>query len=180
VLGFNDDCDAARFSTKIVTGSRLQNQMASFLSIKVPRLLLSFSVSVWLAGGCLFGCSNKAVGAELESEVPAVVAGESCHAAHSHDTQEPKKQQVAKSSKQKSTLPSLAPAPRGMMKDCPLVANSTAVASKSSGHLPDPGRAPVAPLQFVENKTEPSSPDSLVPFLPNRGPIYLRCCVFLI
>ncbi len=32
--------------------------MSLFFSNKAVRLLLSISVSIWMAGGCLFGCSN--------------------------------------------------------------------------------------------------------------------------
>lgn len=158
--------------------------MHSFLSIKVVRLLLSINVSIWMAGGCLFGCSNTAVGSELEIEAETAVAGDSCHAAPSHDcctTAKPKKQVVAKKSKQSNdALPSLAPTPRGMMKDCPLVVNATAVTAKGSGHLPDPGRAPLATLHFVQNKVEQIDTYLVVPFLPNRGPTHVLCCVFLI
>jgi hypothetical protein len=153
--------------------------MASFLSMKIVRLLLSVSVSIWMAGGCLFGCSNNAAGAELETEAPTIVAGESCHEHHSHAPQKTKKQ-TAKSSKQTSTLPFLTPAPRGTMKDCPLLVNTTAAPSKSSGHLPDPGRAPLAALYFVENKVEQFCPDRVVTVPSNRGPTHLLCCVFLI
>ena len=154
--------------------------------MKAVRLLLSVSVSIWMAGGCLFGCSNTAAGAEAESEVPTVVAGESCHEVRSHNccgSEKPKKQ-VAKSStptsKTPGTLSSVAPAPRGMMKDCPLVVNATAIVSKGSGHLPDPGRVPVAAMHFVENKVQQSDAFLAVPIVPNRGPTHLRCCVFLI
>ena len=37
--------------------------MRSFFSIKAVRLLLSLSVSIWMAGGCLFGCSGTTMGA---------------------------------------------------------------------------------------------------------------------
>jgi hypothetical protein len=159
--------------------------MRSFLSMKVVRLLLSINVSIWMAGGCLFGCSSNAVGSELESEAETmVVAGDSCHAARSHDccTAQESKPQVAKKSKPSNdpALPSLAPTPRGMMKDCPLVVNATAVTAKSSGHVPDPGRAQLATAPFVENRVEQIDTYLVVPFLPNRGPTHVLYCVFLI
>jgi hypothetical protein len=157
--------------------------MSSFLSNKVVRLLLSFSVSVWMAGGCLFGCSN-AVGAshQVQDSVETVVAAESCHAERSHDCCSGNKtqKQSVKNSKQPEGLRSLAPVPRGMMKDCPLVANSTAATSKSSTYLPDRGRDPVTYLTHFERQTQEVDNTPLVPFLPNRGPTHLRCCVFLI
>jgi hypothetical protein len=165
--------------------------MSPVLSNKAVRLLLAFSVSIWMAGGCLFGCSNSAMGAgvgqEADSLTPAIVAGESCHAAQSHhccDSQKPKdqkpKKKITSSARQLPGVPSFAPGPLGMMKDCPLVVNATAVTSKNSSHLPDPGRGPVSALPFIENKTEQSNPSLVVSFLPNRGPTHLRCCVFLI
>ena len=142
--------------------------MHSFFSMKAARFVLSVSVSIWMAGGCLFGCTGTAMGAESEA-VQTIVAGESCHARHS-----------ASNSKQPVGVPSFAPAPRGMMKDCPLVVNATAATSKNSGHLPEPGRGPVSTLPIIENKIEQSNISHVVAYLPNRGPTHLRCCVFLI
>jgi hypothetical protein len=161
--------------------------MSSFFSIKAVRLLLAFSVSIWMAGGCLFGCSNAAMGAGIAHEADntgnAIVSGESCHAAaSSHDfgsSQKPKKR-TANNAKHPKGVPSFTPGPRGMMKDCPLAVSATAVASKNSGHLPEPGRGPVAVLPLIENKTAQLVTFSLTPIPPNRGPTYLRCCVFLI
>lgn len=160
--------------------------MYSFLSIKIVRLLLAFSVSIWMAGGCLFGCSSTATGAEIsivaEHSANAIVADESCHAASSRDccsTRKPKKQTVNHSIQPKG-VPSFAPGPRGMMKDCPLVVNATAATSKNSGNLPDPGRGPVAVSPLIENKTADSETFLVTSIPPNRGPTYLRCCVLLI
>lgn len=169
---------------------RLTPNMRSLFSMKAMRLLLALSVSVWMAGGCLFGCSNKAMGAGLEEEsgnsAQTIVAGESCHAQRSHDCcghaakqQKPKKK-IAGNAKPPKGLPTFVPAPPGMMKDCPLVVNTTAATSKSSGHLPTPGRGPVSVLPLIENKTEQSNTSLLISYVPNRGPTHLRCCVFLI
>ena len=154
--------------------------MRSFFSMRPMRLLLAFSVSIWMAGGCLFGCSGSAMAAS--DSTPAVVAAEICHAERSHDccaTQKPKKK-IATSAKQPKGVPAVAPSPPGMMKDCPLVVNATAATSKQNGHVPDPGRGPIAALPFIENKIEQSNTSLVVSFLPNRGPTHLRCCVFLI
>jgi hypothetical protein len=156
--------------------------MSLFLSSKAVRLLLAVSVSIWMAGGCLFGCSNNAMAHELDDSTQAVVAGESCHTSHSHDccaTKKPKKQ-IARSSQLPAAGPSFAQLLYGMMKDCPLVVNATAAISKNSSHLPDPARGPVAALPFIETTSEQSDTFLVIPFLPNRGPTYLRCCVFLI
>ena len=160
--------------------------MSLFFSNKVVRLLLSISVSIWMAGGCLFGCSNTtmAAEAELDNAAHTIEAGDSCHAvrAGSHDccaSPKPKKQ-TTRQVKQPEGVTSFAPTPRGMMQDCPLVVNTTAAASKSSTDVPDPGRASVAELPQFEKQTQFPDNRLVVPFLPNRGPTHLLCCVFLI
>ena len=140
--------------------------MLSVLSTKTVRLLLAVTVSVWMAGGCLFGCSTTALGAEVVVEghhSPAATTIASCHAA-----------------KQPKGVPNFAPTSRGTMKDCPLAVSVNVATSKNSNHLPDPGSAPVAVLPLVEKQTETSNDFLVIPYLPNRGPTYLRCCVFLI
>ncbi len=160
--------------------------MFPVVSRKAMRLLLSLSVSIWMAGGCLFGCGT-AVAADLEADDSSqtAVAGESCHASAppSHDccaAQKPAKKKIVSNTKQPQGLPALLPTPRGMMKDCPLVVNGTAATSKNSGHVPDLGREPVAVLPLVEMKTDQLNISLVKSFLPNRGPTHLRCCVFLI
>jgi hypothetical protein len=137
--------------------------MSLLFSNKVVRLLLSISVSIWMAGACLFGCSNSAVAAEHRTN--AVEMGKSCHGhmVRSH---------VAGAS--------FAPNPRDMMQECPLVVNATAAISKNSTHVPDPGRAPAAVLPQLQKQAQPVDNTLVVPFLPNRGPTHLLCCVFLI
>lgn len=145
--------------------------MISFLSMKALRLTLVFSVSLWMAGGCLLGCGNSAMGAELSkssSSAQTIVSGHSCHHAAKNETKAPK------------GVPSFMPAPRGMMQDCPLAASATAVTAKNSNHVPDPGSAPVASLPLIDHETVQFASSSLIPIPPNRGPTYLRCCVLLI
>src|ERR1041385_2384597 len=148
--------------------------------MKPMRLLLAVSVSVWMAGGCLFGCTTSAMAAD--TSVQTASAGDSCHARRSHNCCAAKKsrKQIARSSTQPAKLPALAPTPRGTMNDCPLVVNATVVVSKSSGHSIDPARGPVVVSPFIENTN--AQPNTFVAdsFLPNRDPTYLRCCVFLI
>src|SRR5215212_6946223 len=129
----------------------------NLFSNKALRLLLAVSVSIWMAGGCLFGCANNAMGAEVaQSSENVIDAGNSCHAKRSHDcctAAKPKpRKPVASNSKQQLAggMPSFIPLPRGMMNECPLVVSSTAVTSKNSTHLPDPGRGPVAALPSFE------------------------------
>lgn len=156
-------------------------------SNKAVRLLLAVSVSIWMAGGCLFGCANGTAmaGEVAEGDANVIDAGESCHAKRSHDCctavkPKPKKGTATNLKQQLAGVPSFVPAPRGMMKDCPLVMNSMAVTSKSSAHVPDPGRGPVTDLPGFEQQIERTEHILVVPFLPNRGPTHLRCCVFLI
>ena len=157
--------------------------MGLFLSNKLVRLLLAVSVSIWMAGGCLFGCSSSAVAADVEEDsVPTIEAAESCHSAQAHHCCSAKKtkKQVVRNVRQPVGLPSFAPRPHDMMKDCPLAVNATAATSKSSAKAPDPGRTPVAVLPSFEKETVHADNVSVVSFLPNRGPTHLRCCVFLI
>jgi len=155
-------------------------------SNKVIRLLLAVSVSIWMAGGCLFGCANTVSGAEVSHHSQNTVeAAASCHAKRAHDccvAAKPKpKKHVANDLKQQLTgVPSFVPGPRGMMNECPLVVNSTAATSKNSTHVPDPARAPIAALPSFEKQTVHPNNTLVVPFLANRGPTHLRCCVFLI
>jgi hypothetical protein len=119
---------------------------------------------------------------EADSSADVIEAGESCHAMRSHDccaAKKPKKQIVIKS-KQLSGVPFLGPTPRGMMNDCPLVVNATAVTSKTTTHAPDPGRVSVAVLPRFEKQAALPDNTHVVQYLPNRGPTHLRCCVFLI
>lgn len=153
-----------------------------FVSNRAMRLLLSISVSIWMAGGCVLGCSAMGAEASQPSE-NAVVTGASCHekaAHHCCSTAKPKKQTVRTSAQQLPRIPTFTPAPRGSMKDCPLAVNSTATTSKSSTYLPEPARGPVAALPSFEKQSELLYQPAVAPFLPNRGPTHVLVCVFLI
>ena len=155
--------------------------MRLFLSNKAVRLLLSVSVSIWMAGGCLFGCTSGAMGAEPTDET-TVEAGASCHAMPSHgccDAAKPKKT-TRSSLKLLEGVTFFVPVPRGMMKDCPLGVNATAATSKSSTYLPEPARAPVAALPAFEKQPLQTEHAQVVPFFHNRGSTHLKLCVFLI
>src|SRR5688572_21747157 len=144
--------------------------MISFLSMKALRLTLVFSVSLWMAGVCLLGCSNTAMGGEPGNKVDdsTSVSGHSCHHAAKNGAKPPK------------GLPSFMPGPRGNMSDCPLAVGATAVTAKTGNHLPAPGSAPTAGLPVIDHEPVQLSTSSLKPIPPNRGPTYLRCCVLLI
>lgn len=160
------------------------------LASKATRLLLAVSVSVWMAGGCLFGCSNNEVlAAEVSQDVStAAVADESCNRSRKHDcctrpnaqkTKTQKSKKIARQPVQATDSSALSALPHGM-KDCPLMTNATAVTSKSNGSLADPGHSSVAVLPAIKNTTEQAEFTPVRSYLPNRGPTYLRCCVFLI
>lgn len=182
------------FSTTGGKRSRLRRMYFALVS-KATRLLLAVSVSVWMAGGCLFGCSNDGVmAAEVSSEAndsSAAVSGDSCNLARKHDcctrpNTERTKPQRAKTQKQiagrqnhSTDIAALTGLPHSM-KDCPLMTNGTAVTAKSSGNLPDPGRTTVAVLPAIRTTSEQAQVTLARSYLPNRGPTHLRCCVFLI
>lgn len=157
--------------------------MSLFLSNKVVRLVLAASVSIWMAGGCLFGCSSTVVAADMADEpVLTVEAGDSCHAARAHDCCTPKKpkQTRTRNLNQPDGRSAFTPASRGSMQDCPMVVNATAATAKNSMPVPDPARGPVAALPQLEKQIQPADNIFIVQYLPNRGPTHLRCCVFLI
>lgn len=164
--------------------------MSYLVSLKVVRLFLAISVSVWLAGGCLFGCSSTAMASTGPADETAKVEGESCHATRAHDCCSKPKPQPAKQPTAKTqdiiklvaaaTSTTLSSLPHGMMGDCPLVISSTAITSKSNSNSPDPAQATTATLPLIENSGVVAQKHEVASYLPNRGPTYLRCCAFLI
>lgn len=168
--------------------------MSFLVSLKVVRLLLAFCVSIWLAGGCLLGCGNMAMAAQSDEQAnEAAVEGASCHTAQAHHccSKAPAKQtsptKQAKPAKQTKTAPkltesflSLSSMPGGMMNDCPLAMRGTAITSKVSNNAPDSDHATSAQLPVANANGELPQKQVVAPLLPNRGPTYLRCCVFLI
>lgn len=165
------------------------------LFIKFPRVLLALTVSVWMAGGCLFGCSNmQAMGAETVASRDTVVEGDSCEPAAAHSccskprqAKEPVRTTTTATTRKQAlaNVPDGVPGamltttPRGMA-DCPLMVNTTAATAKSSGNMPEPGRTPVALLPRIESHIEQVPLTIASSYQPNRGPTHLRCCVFLI
>jgi hypothetical protein len=181
------------------TGVDFRVEMSNTLVIKASRLLLALSVSVWMAGGCLFGCSNgEVLAAEVSldaNESSAAVSGESCNRNGQHDCctrpNAPKtkvKKQIARHHRQAQSIVGSASAtsssaltelPHGM-KDCPLMTSATAVTAKSNGSLPDPVHSAVAVLPAIKTRSEQTEFTPVHSFVPNRGPTHLHCCVFLI
>ncbi len=156
--------------------------MSFLVSLKVVRLLLAVCVSVWLAGGCLLGCGNAAMAAPNNQSTQPAVEGDSCHTARAHDCcakpQPPKQSRI--DPKLTASLLSLTSLPRGMMSDCPLAVSATAIASKNNSNSPDSAAATKAELPLMVGHGELPQKHVVAPMLPNRGPTYLRCCVFLI
>ena len=177
---------------------------------KAARLLLAVSVSVWMAGGCLFGCSGGEVmaaeGSPEANEASAAVSGESCNRSRQHDCctrpnaqkEKPQNSRAQIARRQNRATGSFAPervtggsaqswtnslALTGIphtMKDCPLMTNGTAVTAKSNGNLPNPSHSSVADLPAIRNTREQTEFTLAESYLPNRGPTHLRCCVFRI
>lgn len=157
--------------------------MRASVSVSILRTLLALCVSLWIAGaGCMWGCSSTVVAAEQSQNDQTVIAGSSCHR-QTHDCCA-KRNSSAKVDAEKTSEPSrslFSAVPERMMGECPLAVNATAVtASKATHHTPEQART---------SRIEPAGHESIIQNLPwspppvqflNRGPTYLRCCVFLI
>lgn len=160
--------------------------MSFLVSLKVVRLLLAVCVSVWLAGGCLMGCGNAAMAAQPAQSAQAAAEGDSCQTAHAHDCcakPEPKQSEPKESKigpKLTESVLSLASVPRGMMSDCPLAVSATAIAAKNNSNTPDSTQTTHPEISPTADHGELPRKHVVAPLLSNRGPTYLRCCVFLI
>jgi hypothetical protein len=167
--------------------------MTATTPIRIARVLMAISVSLWMAGaGCLWGCSKgKAAAAEVsathEHDSSTVVSGSSCHSKprtktkskQSHDCC-PQKSANNTSERTTTPLPVFNAIPEGMMKDCPLAVNASALGNKSSSSSSSNEPIQVADLPNVHSVIQRiDTRSSPVQYL-NRGPTYLRCCVFLI
>ena len=153
---------------------------------RVARVFLVVSVSLWMVGaGCMWGCSNLTAAAQSPS-VPSqdqttVVASASCHA-KTHDCCATGAQKPSSASNNKAALFSLLNSlPQGMMKDCPLAIRASAVSTSKStvSTLDLASSSPVQPSRIDKPNNLVVVPTGPIQFL-NRGPTYLRCCVFLI
>jgi hypothetical protein len=145
------------------------NLMSSPILPKLARLLLAVSVSLWMAGaGCLLGCSNSVQASQQKAQT------ESCHA-RTHDCC---KKKVSQTSTDIASL--IGETPEGMIKDCPLAVNASAAISKAT----DGGINSTALTAHTVDDSKPQPVPASHIFAPvqflNRGPTYLRCCVFLI
>jgi hypothetical protein len=158
-------------STKTSLSVRLWLPMSYFVSLKIVRLLAAVAVSMWLAGGCLFGCTNTAMAADVASEANQ---HESCHAKPHHAKQ--RKINV----RFNETFAGVSSVPRGSITECPLMISATAAVSKSSSNSPDLLGATAAVVSLPVTASQLTQKQIVDPFMPNRGPTYLRCCVLLI
>lgn len=160
--------------------------MIGRLTKRVARVTLVVSVSLWMAGaGCMWGCSNMTAAAQTfpntSQDQTTVVTSASCHA-KTHECCAKRAQKKSLTPKVEAGLSSLlSTLPEGMMKDCPLAIRASAVStSKSTESTSD--LAISSPVQaFRADRADNLAVVRTVPiqFL-NRGPTYLRCCVFLI
>jgi hypothetical protein len=134
----------------------------------------------------MLGCGNSVSAAERHRAESAdvsqvVIAGDACASAHSHDccAKQRARKTTAKRSSNPEVLLAAVPSPMGM-EDCPLAVNATAAISKPSGEQAIPDTALLDSLPLIQGAGRRSNIASTTPLVPNRGPTYLRCCVFLI
>jgi len=156
--------------------------MTFLVSIKVVRLFLTVCVSVWLAGGCLLGCGNMAMAAAEISREQAAVEAPSCHSAQEHhccSKPQPSKQSTI-DPKQTESLLALTTVPRSSMTDCPLAMSATAITAKVNSNSPESDQTAKTDPPLTTSSRELRQLHFAVPLVPNRGPTYLRHCVFLI
>jgi hypothetical protein len=129
--------------------------------------------------GCLLGCSNTVNAApHSKDDVNTVVEDDSCAAKHSHDCCA-KRKQTAASVETQLLVPEIKAGP-GSMKECPLAMSASAVVSKARSDGSDESPARQVTFILPEQAKNVSTSRSSESLLLNRGPTYLRCCVFLI
>ena len=171
--------------------------MGKVSPVKILRLLLATTLSLWVAGaGCILGCegmiASAASGLLFESthhsdKGPAVVAsGHACSSGEtnkSHDCCKKNSETVkpaASPQNSDASIFELSGSTSGAMNGCPLAVSRASVVVKTRGSdfesAPALARSILPELKTAE-RTAPLSPPLR---LPNRGHTYLRCCVFLI
>ena len=173
-------------STTFTSRSKLRSKMPLLLVKKLLRLSLAISVSLWMAGaGCLLGCSNEANASSTASieSADTVVAEHSC-ASSSHDCcakKQPQHESATANNPQTDLSASqVRSAQSSMMESCPMAVNASAIVSKGRAETPKASIAKTieAPLPSTALASVMRNVDR--PNFHNRGPTYLRCCVFLI
>jgi hypothetical protein len=151
---------------------------------KVLRLFLAVSVSAWMAGaGCLLGCSNEAHATpSAGSAVETIAAGHPCAMSHSHDCCVNKRKartaslvpSNSNSQIQVSAIPSRA------LESCPMAVNAAAILSKAHSDSSNVALTRSEGLPCADYSAPPPLTSVDTSNLFNRGPTYIRCCVFLI
>jgi hypothetical protein len=173
-------------STTITVRSKLGSKMPLLLVKKLLRLSLAISVSLWMAGaGCLLGCSNQAhaaASAPIES-ANTVVAENSCTSA-SHDCcakMKAHQESTAATNPQTDlTASQVRPTQSSMTETCPMAVNASAIVSKARAEISKASLAKTVQAPLPSISVASHSRDREQPSFYNRGPTYLRCCVFLI
>lgn len=136
--------------------------------------------------GCLFGCSNETHAASTVSaeSTETVVAEDSCASSHSHDCCAKKKAHHAtapKNNPQIDPTESLLQVDESLMiESCPMAVNASAIVSKSRAKISKAAVAKTIEAPLPSTVIAIASRNVERPSVPNRGPTYLRCCVFLI
>ena len=107
------------------------------------------------------------------------VTAHSCHA-KAHDCCAKKSRQTGVSQINLPNLSALGVLNEGMMTECPMAVNASAIVSKANPTSLDTTQVNVVAIPFYKVSSSyrvAAAPP--VEFL-NRGPTYLRCCTFLI
>lgn len=155
--------------------------MSRLFPLKLVRVMLALSFSFWMTGAaCLLGCSNASASAvRIESPDASAIAGRSCHSAAHHCCAK-KSPPSIDSAIQSLHVSGLEISTEAVMSDCPLSVIGSAVVAKTKVDDKDGNQISVRALPSFE-KAVHSEPFCSTPLQScNRGPTYLRCCVFLI
>jgi len=143
--------------------------------------MLALSLSFWMTGAaCMWGCGNSsASAARIESPGAKAIAGRSCHSL-THNCCAKKSPARIDSAIQSLQSSGLEISTEAVMSDCPLSVIGSAVVTKTKAGDTDGNQISVGALPKFERtvQSEPFCATSLQSC--NRGPTYLRCCVFLI
>ena len=152
---------------------------------KILRFALAITVSLWMAGaGCLLGCSNETHASSTASieSADTVVAEHSC-ASSSHDCCAKKKVQQESTAATNPPIDLSAAQVRpaqSSMESCPMAVNASAIVSKGGAESPKASIAKTIESPLASTAPANCSRNIDPPHFHNRGPTYLRCCVFLI
>lgn len=161
--------------------------MKALLLRKILRWLLVLSVGSWMGGaGCVLSCTSQSYGAspierityrDVAASVSHAGMMQSHHCCHKPGSTKSPATPAITGESRAQLLFSTSTGPLG---ECPLVQYSGAVVNKTQS---DDSIQPAVHHTGDKNLvsiTARSLPARASTYLPNRGPTYLRCCVFLI